>query len=683
MKLLHLRARGFKRFRDFELDLDHDRILVIGENEAGKSTLVEALLAGLYGLAPQRRGGGHTGALRDIAPWDGGPAAVGLTFRLDKGRVLEADWDFTSERTQVIDRGSGEDISSGLPGGTHGWVDAGGALIGIPATVFTQVTCVGEGQLAKMHDNAEVRASLLRLAESGSDVLVEQALNRLDEGVRQATIPRTTAATRRNQLAREVAPLEADLAAARRAREALEGEVQAIAATEAALDDARRSFADASAEDQRRQVERLRLRTEIDRASGRLAEAELRLAALEPDAPVHDALEPRAWSSDEIEAARQLLAAPMEGIGRGGGVPWVGIGFAVLGGLILTIGLLSRAVVLEATGLFIIAVGVYALAQPQVVVHPPLRVGTMTFPDRRALMTALDHQRARGEYEGQRGVVDKLHGELQGLAIERPPGSASSGAPPSEAQLQQQLVSATEAQTELALQLERQRASLVRGAQEIPEVAPLEERLAEAQDKINRLDAFGAACERAATILRATSQEVRRAYAPRLQKYLSKGIAQVTSGRYRDAIVSDNFDVMLRAPETRSMVELRQLSRGTQQQVYLLLRLALLEAMGQKSERLPLLLDDALALSDDPRRAELLNVLLREERQVVYLTPSEREAGEWFGPEWHRVLLPAPRETRSPVADAERSENQDVRAREAGLVGVAEDGPDGAGGGAQ
>jgi uncharacterized protein YhaN len=100
--------------------------------------------------------------------------------------------------------------------------------------------------------------------------------------------------------------------------------------------------------------------------------------------------------------------------------------------------------------------------------------------------------------------------------------------------------------------------------------------------------------------------------------------------------------VLLRVPETRSMVDLKQLSRGTQQQIYLLLRLGLMEVMGGGTETLPLFLDDALALADDDRRVELLKVLEAQEGQVVYFTAGESEAAAAFGDRWHRIDLPRP-----------------------------------------
>ena len=282
MRFLRLRIRGFKRLEDVDLDLDHDRILVAGANEAGKSSLVDALLTGLYGLAPQKRGAGHTTALRQVLPWDGTPAGLSLTYRVDSGQEVECDWDLSGEQTRVIQRDTGEDISARFEAGSHGWLDCGAGLLRLPASVFSQLTTVGEGQLATLGDDAEIREGLLRLADSGVDVLVEQALARLREGTRQATIPRVTAATRRNQLARELDAVEAEVRRVAAARQALDDEVTAIAATRQQLDASAARLRELERVRATRDAEQEKVRREIDRAQGAAGRGGLRLDALVP-----------------------------------------------------------------------------------------------------------------------------------------------------------------------------------------------------------------------------------------------------------------------------------------------------------------------------------------------------------------------------------------------------------------
>jgi uncharacterized protein YhaN len=647
MRLSHLRVRGFKRIRDMEIDLSHDRLLVVGPNEAGKSTLMEALLTGLYGLAPAKRGSGHTGALKQVLPWTGEPAGLCLTYELDDGRQIEVDWDLSGERTQVIDHSSGEDITASFITGTHGWIDVGDALLHLPGSVFAQVTCVGEGELALITDDVEVRRSLLRVTDSGVDVLVEQAIRRLEEAVRQASIPKVNAATRRNELGRHLTAAESQLAYARSARESLEDEVEIINSTEQVLEGAHRERAEILVEEERRANQRAGVRAQVERARARLAEAELRLASLR-----HDRREAETgrleWTDNEVEGARQKVISTPET--PGSRVPWLAIGVILVGLIALVAALLVRLVPGIAVGAAVIAVGVYLATRGGLGGTRPVVVGSMTFSSRQELMAAMDHERARRDYEEQLDMVHRLQKQLEDL--HQHPSPAEPGAPrdgatapltelPNE-ELERRSRQAAEEQQRLTIELAQQRASLERGARLIPEVAPLEERVLGLRRQVEHVDAFGLACRLAVQNLLEASEEIRRAYAPKLQSYLGRDLARITDGRYTEALVNERFEVLLRAPETKTMVDLRRLSRGTQQQIYLLLRLGLLEVMSGGTETLPLFLDDALALADDDRRSELLKVLESEKRQVIYFTAGEKGAAEVFGPKWHRVTLPRP-----------------------------------------
>ena len=645
MRLLRLRVRGFKGLKDVELDLDHDRVLVVGPNEAGKSSILDALITGLYGLAPSKRGSGHAGALKQVLPWTGEPAGVNLTYGLADGRELEVDWNLSGERTRVINCTSGQDISASFATGTHGWLDVGDALLNLPGSVFTQVACVGEGELAQITDDAEVRQSLLRVTDAGVDILVEQALARLHEGSRQATVPKVNAATRRNEVGRDLSAVESQLAQVLAAREALETEVESIARTEALLAAAQSRADEVGSEAAHRGCDRARLRVELERARGRLSEAELRAAAVGVDGVAVESDQP-AWTEAELDQALQALLAGPAAPPRQASAIYVFLALAI-GVVALVAGIVLHLVAADIAGAAVIAVGVYLATRNALPVGEALRVGERIFSSRQELMSAIDRERARRDCHQQRAAVDLLERQLETLELHAGPiGTVGGGAGAltdiTSRELERLSAEADAEVQRLTVDLAGQRASLERGGRLIPEVAPLEERVLQLRQQVEHLDAFGDACRLAAATLASASEEIRRAYAPKLQAYLSRDLAQVTDGRYSEALVSDRFEVLLRVPETRSMVDLKQLSRGTQQQIYLLLRLGLMEVMGGGTETLPLFLDDALALADDDRRAELLKVLEAQECQVVYFTGGESEAATAFGDRWHRIDLPRP-----------------------------------------
>jgi uncharacterized protein YhaN len=72
VKLLSLKADGFGALRG-EFRFDPDRLnLVVDENERGKSTLLAAVTAGLYGLDEDRRSHRVLTPVERWRPWGGG-----------------------------------------------------------------------------------------------------------------------------------------------------------------------------------------------------------------------------------------------------------------------------------------------------------------------------------------------------------------------------------------------------------------------------------------------------------------------------------------------------------------------------------------------------------------------------------------------------------------------------------
>jgi uncharacterized protein YhaN len=102
-------------------------------------------------------------------------------------------------------------------------------------------------------------------------------------------------------------------------------------------------------------------------------------------------------------------------------------------------------------------------------------------------------------------------------------------------------------------------------------------------------------------------------------------LERVTRGRYSrlDYLEGDDAGLFVSCRERSEPVKVEApISRGTLDQIFLCLRLGLLDHLDADRERLPLILDDALVRMDDVRRQEVY-ALLREAaatRQVFFLT---------------------------------------------------------------
>ena len=83
MRLTHADIAAFGRFEELQLELDQAVVVLLGPNEAGKSTLFNFFEAMLYGFYPANRD------TYPYVPWGGANAEGSLSFRLDDGRSMQ------------------------------------------------------------------------------------------------------------------------------------------------------------------------------------------------------------------------------------------------------------------------------------------------------------------------------------------------------------------------------------------------------------------------------------------------------------------------------------------------------------------------------------------------------------------------------------------------------------------
>jgi len=163
--------------------------------------------------------------------------------------------------------------------------------------------------------------------------------------------------------------------------------------------------------------------------------------------------------------------------------------------------------------------------------------------------------------------------------------------------------------------------------QGLPPLAEIEEDIALVEAEVTSLENAREALELARDFIAQAAQRLHRDFAPRLNEFLGKYLGRLTAGRYTNALVDPaDFSVRLQGPALSSPVELTKLSLGTIEQVYLLLRAAVVEIFAQNSESIPILLDDPLVHADAGRMANALGIIdaLAESHQIFYFTKDSR-----------------------------------------------------------
>ena len=157
------------------------------------------------------------------------------------------------------------------------------------------------------------------------------------------------------------------------------------------------------------------------------------------------------------------------------------------------------------------------------------------------------------------------------------------------------------------------------------ELASIEERLGEQQQRRDLL-------HRAHVLLEQTRAAVARDHQPPVLREASRWLARLTEGRY-PSITTAIDEARLEVHDADGdLWNPERLSRGTREQVFLALRLALIRDLGRHDVSLPVVMDDALVNFDDARARSAARVLVEfvaeqaADRQMLVLTCHEHVA---------------------------------------------------------
>ncbi|MCP3966971.1 MAG: AAA family ATPase [Lentisphaerae bacterium] len=124
------------------------------------------------------------------------------------------------------------------------------------------------------------------------------------------------------------------------------------------------------------------------------------------------------------------------------------------------------------------------------------------------------------------------------------------------------------------------------------------------------------------TILNKSIARYEREKQPEVLRQASEIFKNFTSGRYigiSKPLESDELQILT---SNKTMMNVTQLSRGTREQLYLAMRLGLIEQYEQQTEALPVVFDDILVNFDQQRLQTAVKTLNKfaEKRQVIMLT---------------------------------------------------------------
>ena len=142
------------------------------------------------------------------------------------------------------------------------------------------------------------------------------------------------------------------------------------------------------------------------------------------------------------------------------------------------------------------------------------------------------------------------------------------------------------------------------------------------KERIQKLEIFYEALSIAQCNLEEAAAQLQRRFVPRIVQRARELMGRMTDGKYEKLTLEEDFSLNAGAGQEDILRSTLWRSDGTADQLYLALRLAVSEALSPEA---PLVLDDALVRFDGARLDKTLQILQKEEKQVILFTCQSRE----------------------------------------------------------
>ena len=152
----------------------------------------------------------------------------------------------------------------------------------------------------------------------------------------------------------------------------------------------------------------------------------------------------------------------------------------------------------------------------------------------------------------------------------------------------------------------------------------IEEELVDNKNKMVNLKKLNSSIELVRSVLTKAYERMKKSVTPKFSQELSNTISKITNGKYTSIVPNDEQGLLVEV-ENGSYEPASKLSLGTIDQLYLSLRLSMVEELSE--EKMPIILDEVFAYYDDERLKNAL-LFLNEKckgHQILIFSCTDRE----------------------------------------------------------
>ncbi len=159
---------------------------------------------------------------------------------------------------------------------------------------------------------------------------------------------------------------------------------------------------------------------------------------------------------------------------------------------------------------------------------------------------------------------------------------------------------------------------------QLDNLSKIEEELVNNNNKMSTLQNLNISMNLAKEVLNEAYEKMKNSVTPKFTENLSSNISNITNGKY-DKVMFNESEGLIVALENGDYVPVNRFSIGTIDQLYLSLRLSMINELSDES--VPIFLDEAFAFYDDDRLENILEYLNTKfsDRQIIIFTCTNRE----------------------------------------------------------
>ncbi|ELC8348353.1 AAA family ATPase [Clostridium perfringens] len=154
----------------------------------------------------------------------------------------------------------------------------------------------------------------------------------------------------------------------------------------------------------------------------------------------------------------------------------------------------------------------------------------------------------------------------------------------------------------------------------------IDEEVAEVKGKIKSLEKKLKGIEIATNYMEKAFKELQKSFGPVINKKVEDIFKDVTKGAYKDLRVSEDYNLVVKDTKSNKIMDASYLSSGTYDQIYLALRLGIIDIIFE-DKKVPIILDESFTQYDDSRLKTMLDIIYKRvyKNQIILFTCQKRE----------------------------------------------------------